>query len=118
MNPPLPVVSGAEVVKALITAGFFEVSQRGSHVKLRKGDATVIVPMHKELAAGTLRSIIRHATFKARESQFTGRYWRHSPCGRGLLIESIVDRILLGIQESGGGCPHQPVRNKRYVNEH
>ena len=67
MNPPLPVVSGAEVVKALITAGFFEVSQRGSHVKLRKGDATVIVPMHKELAAGTLRSIIRQSGMSVEE---------------------------------------------------
>lgn len=52
-------MSGAEAVKALVVAGFVEVSQRGSHVKLRNRDATVIVPMHKELAAGTLRSITR-----------------------------------------------------------
>jgi len=61
LNPPLPVVSGAEVVKALVGVGFVEVSQRGSHVKLRKADSTVVVPMHKELAAGTLRSIIRQS---------------------------------------------------------
>lgn len=61
MNPPLPVVSGADVIKALVVAGFVEVSQRGSHRKLRNGEATVIVPMHKELAAGTLRSIIRQS---------------------------------------------------------
>lgn len=61
MNPPLPAVSGAEVVKALVTAVFVEVSQRGSHRKLRNGEATVIVPMHKELASGTLRSIIRQS---------------------------------------------------------
>ena len=61
MNPPLPVVSGAEVVKALVVAGFAEVSQRGSHRKLRRGEVTVIIPMHKELAFGTLRSIIRQS---------------------------------------------------------
>ncbi|CAB4624916.1 unannotated protein [freshwater metagenome] len=67
MNPPLPVVSGTAAIKALAGAGFVEVSQRGSHVKLRKGDATVIVPMHKELAAGTLRSIIRQSGMSVEE---------------------------------------------------
>ena len=67
MNPPLPVVSGVEVVKALVTAGFVEVSQRGSHRKLRHSNATVIVPMHKELAAGTLRSIIRQSGMSVEE---------------------------------------------------
>jgi predicted RNA binding protein YcfA (HicA-like mRNA interferase family) len=67
LNPPLPVVSGAEVVKALVVAGFVEVSQRGSHVKLRNRDATVIVPMHRELATGTLRSIIRQSELSVEE---------------------------------------------------
>jgi predicted RNA binding protein YcfA (HicA-like mRNA interferase family) len=67
LNPPLPVVSGAEVVKALVVAGFVEVSQRGSHVKLRNRDATVIVPMHRELATGTLRSIIRQSEMSVEE---------------------------------------------------
>ena len=61
MSPPLPVVSGAEVIKALLRAEFAEVSHRGSHVKLRKGELMVIVPRHKELASGTLRSIIRQS---------------------------------------------------------
>lgn len=62
MSPALPVVSGAETIRALSRAGFLEVSQRGSHVKLR-GDQgrVVIVPMHSELALGTLRSILRQA---------------------------------------------------------
>ncbi len=42
--------------------------QRGSHVKLRHADGrTVIVPMHRELARGTLRSIFRQADFSAEE---------------------------------------------------
>ena len=61
MSPQLPVVSGSEVVKALKASGFDQVSQRGSHTKLRNGEGrTVIVPL-RELAAGTLRSILRQA---------------------------------------------------------
>ena len=60
--PPLPVVSGADMVRALTRAGFVEVSRRGSHVKMRHPDGrTAIVPMHREIAPGTLRSILRQA---------------------------------------------------------
>lgn len=53
------MVSGREVVRALAKVGFSEVSQRGSHLKLRNREGrTVIVPMHRELARGTLRSIL------------------------------------------------------------
>ncbi|MEN8114210.1 MAG: type II toxin-antitoxin system HicA family toxin [Actinomycetota bacterium] len=62
MSPSLPVVSGRAVVRALAKVGFAEVSQRGSHLKLRDPTGkTVIVPLHRELARGTLRSILRQA---------------------------------------------------------
>ena len=62
MSPRLPRLSGAEVVQALERAGFAGVSQRGSHRKLRHPDGrVVIVPMHRELASGTLASILRQA---------------------------------------------------------
>ena len=62
MSPSLPIVSGREVVRALAKVGFVEVSQRGSHLKLRnEKNRTVIVPLHRELARGTLRSILRQA---------------------------------------------------------
>ena len=62
MSPSLPIVSGREVVRALAKVGFLEVSQRGSHLKLRnEKKRTVIVPLHRELARGTLRSILRQA---------------------------------------------------------
>jgi predicted RNA binding protein YcfA (HicA-like mRNA interferase family) len=55
-------VSGGDVVRALGRVGFIHVSQRGSHVKLRsEAGRVVIVPMHRELKAGTLRSIIRQS---------------------------------------------------------
>ena len=61
----LPVVSGNEVIKALMKIGYKQVRQKGSHVALQKivenKTKTVIVPLHKELTKGTLRSIIRQA---------------------------------------------------------
>jgi len=64
----LPVVSGQDVVRALRGVGFEQISQRGSHVKLRNTEGrTVIVPMHRELAPGTLRSILRQAALSAEE---------------------------------------------------
>ena len=48
-----------------MVAGFVEITQRGSHVKfIKENDAgmlTVIVPRHREVAVGTLRSILRQA---------------------------------------------------------
>ncbi|MFN2504165.1 MAG: type II toxin-antitoxin system HicA family toxin [Acidimicrobiales bacterium] len=62
MSPRLPRLSGAEAVRALERAGFAVVSQRGSHRKLRHPDGrVVIVPMHRELASGTMASILRQA---------------------------------------------------------
>jgi predicted RNA binding protein YcfA (HicA-like mRNA interferase family) len=59
----LPVLSGAEAVKVFEKAGWTVDRQRGSHVILVKDGhpATLSVPDHKELAKGTLRSLIRAA---------------------------------------------------------
>lgn len=58
-------VSGKETMEALERLGFFQARQRGSHVVLRKhtaeGDVGCVVPLHKELAVGTLRGILRQA---------------------------------------------------------
>lgn len=57
--------SGKKIVKALKRIGFETVSQKGSHVKLRrifKGNVyTAIVPEHKEVALGTFQSILKQA---------------------------------------------------------
>jgi predicted RNA binding protein YcfA (HicA-like mRNA interferase family) len=59
---PLPF---REVQRKLQKAGFFEVAQTGSHIKFAKttaaGTRTATVPKHREVAAGTLRSILRQA---------------------------------------------------------
>ena len=60
----LPVVSGRDVVNALATLGYEFDRQRGSHMVLRQSSAPhrrAVVPDHKEVAKGTLRSIIREA---------------------------------------------------------
>jgi predicted RNA binding protein YcfA (HicA-like mRNA interferase family) len=50
------------VITVLGRAGFIAVSVRGSHQKARHADGrTVIVPLHRELARGTLASILRQA---------------------------------------------------------
>ncbi|NMG08901.1 type II toxin-antitoxin system HicA family toxin [Brasilonema sp. UFV-L1] len=57
----LPVISGAECVRALQQIGFVVNRQRGSHIILvREEPKTIVtVPDHKELDRGTLRAIIR-----------------------------------------------------------
>ncbi|MBI3760691.1 MAG: type II toxin-antitoxin system HicA family toxin [Chloroflexi bacterium] len=59
--PKPPRVSGREAIRALERLGFKRVRQRGSHVVLRKGNIGCVVPLHGELAAGTLRGILRQA---------------------------------------------------------
>ena len=55
----LPVLSGRELVRLLTEAGFHVVRQKGSHVSLRKGDFRTVVPLHDELARGTLLGILK-----------------------------------------------------------
>ena len=61
----LRVLSGREVCRILQQHGFAEVRQRGSHVVMQQrtdtGNITVPVPDHRELAIGTLLSIIRQS---------------------------------------------------------
>jgi len=63
--PRLRRVSAQQAIRALERLGFVQVRQRGSHVVLKKqtpeGDIGCIVPLHDELAVGTLRSILRQA---------------------------------------------------------
>ncbi len=60
-----PVVSGKEMIKHLSNLGFQIVGRKGSHVRMKKlstpRNIIVIIPDHKELAQGTLRSILRQA---------------------------------------------------------
>jgi predicted RNA binding protein YcfA (HicA-like mRNA interferase family) len=59
-------LSARDVLKALGSFGFRVISTRGSHAKLRRvlsgGERqTLAVPIHKNLAPGTLHAIFRQA---------------------------------------------------------
>ena len=67
------LLSARQVLRALRRGGFDVVSQRGSHIKLKKriddGELVVIVPDHPELAEGTLASILRQARMSREEME-------------------------------------------------
>lgn len=69
--PRLPRVSGDQAIRALERIGFVQVRQRGSHVVLRRrmpdGDVGCVVPLHRELAVGTLAGILKQAKVSAQE---------------------------------------------------
>ncbi|MBN1423314.1 type II toxin-antitoxin system HicA family toxin [Candidatus Fermentibacteria bacterium] len=69
--PELRRVSGREAIRALERLGFVRARQRGSHVILRRkrpeGDVGCAVPLHRELAIGTLRGILRQAEVSPEE---------------------------------------------------
>ena len=62
----MPLTS-REMIKLLIKNGFEEVSQNGSHVKMKNQETgrTVIVPYHsKELKKGMEQAILKQAGLK------------------------------------------------------
>lgn len=63
MTERLPVVSGAQLIRALERLGWEVVRQRGSHVRLRHPERStfLVVPLHRELKRGTLSGILRDA---------------------------------------------------------
>ncbi len=66
----LPVVSGNEAVKVFRKAGYEFDEQHGSHIILRHAappHRRLSVPNHRELAKGTLRTLIREAGLTVEE---------------------------------------------------
>ncbi len=63
--PKLPRFSGEEIIKILQKMGFYQARQRGSHVVMKKitseGAIGCVVPMHREVATGTLNGILKQA---------------------------------------------------------
>ena len=72
--PKMRTLSGTEVVAIFGEFGFRPVSQRGSHLKLRRvledgSTQTLTVPNHKEIDRGTLQAIFRQASRFIPESE-------------------------------------------------
>jgi predicted RNA binding protein YcfA (HicA-like mRNA interferase family) len=78
--PRPKVLAGADVVRILVSFGFEVVSQRGSHMKLRRilSDGTrqtLTVPNHRELDRGTLLGIYRQALRYVRAEELAPHFF-------------------------------------------
>ena len=69
--PDLPHLSGQEIIRGLEQLGFVQVRQRGSHIVMKKptseGNIGCVIPLHNEVAIGTLRSILKQAKVSPEE---------------------------------------------------
>lgn len=66
MSSKYPVLPPSEIIRVLQKFGFEKVSQKGSHIKLKNyySNKICIVPMHDEVAKGTLKSILEQSNIK------------------------------------------------------
>ena len=61
----LPVISGKELIKILLKAGYCIKDQKGSHVHLRhETKPPITIPNHKIIAKGTLKAILKATELK------------------------------------------------------
>ena len=66
--PKIPSLSGREILRILLKAGFFIHHQSGSHARLfhkQRSELHVTIPIHnKDLPEKTLRAILKQADIK------------------------------------------------------
>jgi predicted RNA binding protein YcfA (HicA-like mRNA interferase family) len=65
-------ISGKKAISILCKEfGFKWISQKGSHIKLKKetlkGEIITVVPLHKELAYGTLKGVLLLAQIREKD---------------------------------------------------
>ncbi|HLC39782.1 MAG TPA: type II toxin-antitoxin system HicA family toxin [archaeon] len=64
----LPIISGFELIKILTKYfGFRIIRQKGRHVTLTNDIAFITIPLHNELAKGTLNSILKDANISRKD---------------------------------------------------
>lgn len=65
----VPTLSGQEVVRVFESFGWSVARQRGSHIIMTKEqqNVTLSIPDHREVAKGTLRTLIRSANLTVDE---------------------------------------------------
>jgi predicted RNA binding protein YcfA (HicA-like mRNA interferase family) len=52
-------LSGKEMLRRYKKAGWIAISQKGSHVKMQKGDLRETIPLHKELKIGLEQYLLK-----------------------------------------------------------
>lgn len=69
MGSKYPVLPPNEIIQVLKKFGFEKVSQKGSHIKYKNYNTNkiFIIPMHDEIAKGTLKSILEQSNVKLEE---------------------------------------------------
>ena len=69
MSSKYPVLPPNKIIKTMNKLGFRRCSQRGSHVKFINYQTSkmFIIPMHNEIAKGTLKSILEQADIELDE---------------------------------------------------
>jgi predicted RNA binding protein YcfA (HicA-like mRNA interferase family) len=68
MSTRLPAVTAAQLRRALARAGWIETRQRGSHIRLERGDAKITVADHGGsviVPRGTLGALLKEAGMTA-----------------------------------------------------
>jgi predicted RNA binding protein YcfA (HicA-like mRNA interferase family) len=67
--PPVPVLPARDVIKAFESFGWRTGRMRGSHCMMSRhgSQMTLAIPMHREVARGTLRSLIADAGLTVEE---------------------------------------------------
>ncbi|MGA9994496.1 MAG: type II toxin-antitoxin system HicA family toxin [Pyrinomonadaceae bacterium] len=64
----LPLLSGKQILAALMRLGFAEVHRKGSHVKMKHADGRLIVfPFHDEVDRYTLKGALRDADIEIKD---------------------------------------------------
>ena len=63
MSSKYPILPPSKIIKAMKKLGFKKCSQKGSHAKYINTPTgnIFIIPMHNEIAKGTLKSILEQA---------------------------------------------------------
>lgn len=63
MSSKYPVLPPQKIISVLRKFGFVKVSQKGSHAKYKNyfTNKIYIIPMHSEIARGTLKNILEQA---------------------------------------------------------
>lgn len=71
MSPKLPVLSGEDLIRILQKIGYVRTRQKGSHVRLLHptdpNRVPITVPLHREIAFGTLKHILRDSKISVEE---------------------------------------------------
>lgn len=69
MSSKYPILPPEKIIKVMKRLGFYKISQKGSHAKYinDKTGKIIIIPMHYEIAKGTLKSILEQADIELEE---------------------------------------------------